>query len=276
MMAYVTKADGSRQQFDRGKVVRTCLRMHATPEQAQLVADKVEQHVYDGITTKKILQIIFQQLRKHKPEMRHQIDLREAVVKLRPKPDFEKFVGLLMQEYGYRVFMNQMIDGRCVDHEIDVIAVKGSEVIYVEVKHHLQHHTFTGMNVFLEANSTFEDLKSGHEKGRNRFGFTKAMVVCNTKISDHAKRYAECQGLDYIGWRAPEDEGLERMIEEKRLHPITILKGLNPAVQAKLGDAGIVLLRQLMGDANKLARQTGVPRNVMQELASKAGEILRR
>lgn len=244
--------------------------MHATPEQAQLVADKVVEQMYDGITSKKILQLVFHNLGKHRPELKHQIDLREAVAKLRPKPDFEKFVGLLLQEYGYRIFMNQIVDGSCVNHEIDVIAKNDDEVLYVEVKHHLQHHTFTGLGVFLEANSTFEDLNGG------KLNFSKAMVVCNTKISDHARRYGECRGIRHIGWKSPEDKGLEQMIEEKKLYPITILKGMSPVVEARLGDAGIVLLKQLaVKDIKALAKSTGVPTSVLQELALSADEILR-
>jgi len=250
--------------------------MHATPERAQLVAGKVEEKAYDGITTKKILHLIFQHLSKHEPELKYQIDLREAVAKLRSKPDFEIFVGMLFQEYGYRVLMNQIINGRCVDHEIDVIAVKGPEVMYVEVKHHREHHTFTGLDIFLRANSTFEDLKSGYGKGNNMLEFTRAMVICNTKISDLAMRYAKCQGIGYIGWRAPEDRGLEQMIEGKKMYPVTLLKELSPTVEAKLGDVGIVLLKQLaVKDVKALAKSAGLERNVIWELVAEAKEILR-
>jgi len=275
-MVYVTKADGSKQGFDREKVFRTCLRLHATPERAQQVADKVEEKAYDGISTKKILHLIFHYLSKHEPELKYQIDLREAVSKLRSKPDFEIFVGMLLQEYGYRVLMNQIISGRCVDHEIDVIAVKDPEVMYVEVKHHREQHTYTGLDIFLKANSTYEDLKSGYGKGNNMLEFTRGMVVCNTKVSDLAMRYAKCQGIGHIGWRAPEDRGLEQMIEEKKMYPVTILKELSPTVEAKLGDVGIIILKQLaVKDVKELAKSTGLPRDVIWELVAKAKDILR-
>jgi hypothetical protein len=63
---WVKKADGSLQLFDREKVVRTCLRIGANNQTADDVAKQVERRLYDGISTAKILQIIFQFIRKHK------------------------------------------------------------------------------------------------------------------------------------------------------------------------------------------------------------------
>src|SRR3989338_5134729 len=145
-MTFVTKFDGSNQEFKKEKIVHTCLRMHAKPEQAKAVADKIESKVYDGISTKKILEMIFNYLKEYKPEIGHRIDLREAIALIRPKPDFENFVGMLLKEYGYKIEMNQIIAGRCVEHEIDSIARKKNEVILVEAKHHFQHHTYTGLS----------------------------------------------------------------------------------------------------------------------------------
>ena len=55
MSIYVIKADGSRQLFDKEKVVKTCLRMGANRKIAEDVAQSVEGSLYDGISTEKIL-----------------------------------------------------------------------------------------------------------------------------------------------------------------------------------------------------------------------------
>lgn len=275
-MMYVTKADGSRQAFEKEKIVRTCLRMGAEEKEARMIADKIEKSLYEGITTKKILQMIFAELENYKPEVKYMIDLREAIGLLRPKPDFEKFVATVLRAHGYQVQTNQIILGKCVDHEIDVIANKLGEIVYVEVKHHFQHHTFTGLDVFLEANSTYEDLREGFLKGKNKIKFTRALVVSNTKISDHAWRYSKCRGIDNIGWNSPRDAGLERMIEEKKLYPITLLKNLDKDDEAKLGDAGIILLNQLLGRSEtEISKMTNISRERLGKLISAASEILK-
>jgi len=267
----VTKFDGRRQPFDKQKVFNTCVRMHATPEAAQDIADKVEQRAYDGIPTKEVLRLVFAFLRKYNPEIRHVTDLRTAISMLRPKPDFELFVAQLLRAYGHEVKSNQMVRGMCVEHEIDAIAEKGGRIFYVEVKHHYKPHTYTSLDVFLEARATFEDLCEGYKNGNNKIKFDKAIVVSNTKLSDHAKMYAECRGIDYIAWKAPIDRGLERMIEEKKMYPITLLRELDVDIEARLGDAGIVTLKQLAEmSESEIRRMTNIPKKTVRELKKKA------
>ncbi len=50
MITYVTKADGSRQPFDKEKVVQTCLRMGAPYEVAILVAEAKHHLAYHALT----------------------------------------------------------------------------------------------------------------------------------------------------------------------------------------------------------------------------------
>lgn len=274
-MIYVTKFNGRRQLFSKHKIMRTCMRMHATPAIAKAVADKIEERAYDGISTKKIMQMIYAYMRKHRPEIKHIVDLRSSISMLRPKPDFELFIAQLLRAYGYKVKSNRMVAGKCIRHEIDAIAEKGKDIVYVEVKHHYKPHTYTGIDVFLEARATFEDMVDGYKTGDNKIKFNRAMVISNTKLSGHARRYADCRNITYIGWKAPRERGLEQMIEEKRLHPITFLRDIDPTDKMKLGDAGIVTLRQIIElSADELWKRTKVPKKTLKEFKAKAQKIL--
>ena len=273
-MIYVTKADGSKQPFDKQKIINTCLRLQATPEQAQSIADKIEARAYDGIPTKKILQMVFQYMKKYRPAIGYQIDLRQAIAMLRSKPDFEIFVAKLFEAMGYGVETNLIIQGKCIEHEIDVVARKEEEVILVEVKHHVNHHTYSGLDVFLQLNSTLEDLREGYEIGKNNFRFTKATLICNTKVSEHAKRYALCKGLEFIAWKFPPEKGLERIIEEYKLYPITFLKEIERNEAYKLADVGIVTIKQLLDYTEKISRKTGINERRIRELQRAAKIIL--
>jgi len=273
-MIYVTKADGSKQPFDKQKIINTCLRLQATPEQAQSIADKIEAKAYDGIPTKKILQMVFQYMKKYRPAIGYQIDLKQAIAMLRSKPDFEIFVAKLFEAMGYEVDTNLIIQGKCIEHEIDVVAKKGNEIILVEVKHHVNHHTYSGLDVFLQLNSTLEDLKEGYESGKNSFKFTKAILICNTKVSDHGRRYALCRGLEFIAWKFPLENGLERLIEEYKLYPITFLKEIERDEAYKLADVGIVTVKQLLDDAEKISRKSGINKNRVLQLQKAAKIVL--
>ncbi len=273
---WITKADGTRQLFDRRKVINTCFRLGADGEAAETIAKKVESRVYDGISTKKILQMVFRYLRKYRSAVRHQIDLREAISLLRPKPDFERFVRILLEEQGYKVTPNQIVQGRCVEHEIDAIARRNDETLLVEVKHHFNHHAYTGLDVPRLARATFEDLTEGYNLGLTPIKFTGALIVCNTKFSEHASRYARCRGINHIGWRAPQDQGLEKIIEEKDLYPITLLRDLSREERKKIADRGILLLKHLVvQDIRKLSEKTKIPQKRLQELIEKSSLLLK-
>jgi hypothetical protein len=102
LSVFVTKADGSTQLFDKAKVVKTCLRIGADRQIAVQIADEVDSLVYDGIPTHKVLQITLKLLREHKPTIRHFLDLKKGLSVMNSKPEFEKFVQILLIHHGLR------------------------------------------------------------------------------------------------------------------------------------------------------------------------------
>lgn len=157
----VKKADGSMQLFDREKVVRTCLRMGANKQAAYEVAEKVERRLYDGISTAKILQMIFQFMRKHKPIVGNLFDLRKGLSMMSSKPEFEVFVQALLVRNGFEVTTNRLLIGKCVEHEVDAIARKNGVTYFVEAKHHSRYHTPTGLDESRIARAVLEDVIEG-------------------------------------------------------------------------------------------------------------------
>jgi hypothetical protein len=275
LAVFVTKADGRKQQFVKEKIVQTCIRMGATREIAETIANEIETKVYDGISARKILQMIFTRLRRHKPLMKYHIDLRRSLSLMKSAPDFERFIQLLLIEHGYQVTPNQIIRGRCVEHEVDGIAKKKGDTYIVEVKHHYKFHTPTNLDVSRIARAILEDLKEGYELGLNKLKVDNALIVCNTKLSEHAKRYAECRGILHIGWSSGSNLDLQTMIEEKKLYPITFLKGLKTETRKRLASNGIVMLKQLKEySVGELKSQTGVSREKLSLIADSARIIL--
>ena len=275
MAIFVTKADGKKELFDREKVVRTCLRMGAARQVAETVAKKIETSLYDGIETQKILQMIFRQLSRHEPVVKHKIDLRKALSLMKSKPDFEFFIRALLSEHGYEVTPNQILNGKCVEHEVDAIARKDGLTYIVEVKHHSNYHVLTGLDVSRVARAVFEDVTEGFELRLNSLKIDKAMIVCNTKFSEHAERYAECRGIKNIGWNSPPDLNIQTMITEKKLYPITYLKGLTIKTTERLTQAGIILLKQLTAkDPRELRRETRLPKEALDVIIKRARMIV--
>ncbi|OGD54062.1 hypothetical protein A3K80_00445 [Candidatus Bathyarchaeota archaeon RBG_13_38_9] len=271
MTIFVTKANGTRQPFDKAKLVRTCRRMGATEEIAHHIAKSIEARLFDGIETKKILSMIFVSMRKHKPVLKHMIDLRKSLSLLRSKPDFELFIQLLLKEYGYDVVPNLIIRGKCVEHEVDALASKEGKTMIVEVKHHFDYHTPTGLDEARIARAVFEDATEGHEIGSNDLEIDEVMIVSNTKLSGHAERYVKCRNIKHVGWNHPPKSALQNLIEDKKLYPITILRGLRSPVKDKLVSAGIVMIKQLTEiDPNELRRRARISKNDSESIINKA------
>lgn len=192
-----------------------------------------------------------------------------------PQPDFERFIQILLSEHGYAVTPNKIVRGKCVEHEVDAIARKNGVTYVVEVKHHFDYHAFTGLDESRIARAMLEDISEGNELGLNNLKIDKAMIVCNTKFSDHAERYAKCRGIYQIGWSSPPSRSLQTLIEEKKMFPVTYLKGSKTAIRKKLSSAGIILLRQLTENSpGELRRETGIPKEILELTIKKARTIL--
>jgi len=271
----VTKFDGSKQPFNRMKVIQTCLRLGATEEVAEKVAELVEAKLYEGIQTRRILQLTRGYVRVYHPPVEGRVDLRRAISLLRPKPDWERFAQLLLEEHGYRVMSNQLVRGRCVEHEIDAVAMGHGETLLVEVKHHYQYHVRTTLDVTRGIRATYEDIVEGSGMGLNEFNFTKPMIICNTRFSDQARSYAECRGIAHLGWKTPPQHGLESMIEQRSCYPITLLRGAERQTLRRMADHGIVMLKQLTAaDVEEFSRRTGLGRERVRELKERAEQVL--
>ena len=123
--------------------------------------------------------------------------------------------------------------------------------------------------------SVLEDATEGFELGLSSVKTDRAMIICNTKFSDHAKLYAKCKGIYQIGWSSPPDCGLQILIEEKKLYPITSLRGLKTRIRIKLLDAEIILLRQLMEKSpEELEKETGIEKKTLNSIIENARTVL--
>jgi len=270
----VTKANGSRQLFDKNKIVKTCMRMGATRRDAVDVADKIEKRLYDGVSTAKILQMLFQFMRKYRPHVGRIYDLRRGLSLMGSKPEFEIFVQLLLSYNGFEVSSNRILRGKCVEHEVDGIARLNGVAYLVETKHHVNYHSFTGLDESRIARAILEDVTEGYALGKNGLKIDKAMIVTNTKYSDYAIQYGVCKGILQVGWSTPANLSLQSMIEAKNLYPLSCVRGLSIDTRMQLADSGVVLINQLMEeDAVVLARQTGLSQEVIRKIKERIEPI---
>jgi hypothetical protein len=274
-MKHVIKADGTKQPYDRYRVMRTA-RNYGVPDDYVIeVAAEVERHLYDGIRTRDILRMIHTYSRRYQPSVEGRTNVRRAIGLLAPKPDFELYVQALLKGSGYEVEEGRILKGRCGEHEVDAIARKDGITYFVEVKHHHSHHRMTGLDEGRIARAIVEDVQEGYKAGRNHFTVDKAMIVCNTKLSSHAKKYAACWDIRHIGWDNPKDENIASMVADRKLCPVTLIKGVNAKTRKKLVEGEIVTIGQLLEySPETLSERTGISKKETIILVDRARRVV--
>jgi|Deesub1362A_J573_1020465.scaffolds.fasta_scaffold00221_29 transcriptional regulator NrdR family protein len=274
-MVYVVKRDGRKEKFSKSKIIKTCRRAGASRKIAEKVAEEVERKVYDGITTKEVLNLVLTLLEKNYTSAL-KYDLKMALLRFGPDGfGFEKFVAKLLEEYGYKTDTNRFVDGKCVTHEIDVLAEKDGETYLIECKFHNIPGIYTGLKEVMYTYARFIDLREGFEGGMNDVNFSRVWLFTNTKFSTDAKKFGECREMKLTGWRHPENFGIENMLEMRNLYPITILKSSKDVLK-ELTDYNYIFCRDLVRDGvEKVVRKTGLRKNLIKEVVREAEVVLK-
>lgn len=240
-MVMVTKADGSKEAFSEEKV-KLSIKRAGVPEQLQHhVLSEIEKRLRDSIPTFEIYQMIIDALsRSEQPYSKTRYSLKQAIMLLGPTGyPFEDFIAKLLSEQGYRTKTRQILSGRCVSHEIDVLAEKDGKRAMIEAKFHNSPGTRSEIHVALYVKARFDDVKDKHD-------LDEAWIVTNTKTTIDANAYADCVGMKVLSWNYPEGEGLRDLIEQSRLHPITMLTTLTPTQKLKFLEHHIVMCKDIV------------------------------
>ncbi len=246
---YIIKSDGTRELFNREKLLRSLRKIGTDSNTANLIINKVESNLTNDNTTKEIYRQAFSLLKKHQRPVALRYSLKQAIAELGPSGfPFEKFIAQIFKVQGYQVITGQVVMGTCVPHEVDVVAYNDKELIMVEAKFHTGFGTKSDLKIALYVKARFDDLYKGVFKygGRER-QLTKGLLITNTKFSSMAIQYGECAGLEMIGWNYPKESNLLRLIENLNLMPVTVLTTLTQS-EKKMFLANDIVLSKQLGD----------------------------
>jgi hypothetical protein len=249
---FITKANGGKAVFDVTKVESTCIRAGASSEQAKRIAYQTYSRIYQNISTKEIYRMVLGFLAKENIAAKHRYRLKESIMKLGPAGfSFEIYVGQILQEFGYKVSsIGSEVQGRCVRHEIDLFVEYQGKRWLVECKYHNVLGRYTGLKESLYTHARFLDLEGKVDA---------EMLVCNTKVSPDVITYALCVGQKVLSWKYPIHQGLEKMIEEKKLYPITIIMPTKRELELFLKNNLMIAKNILDIDVQDFAAKTKIP-----------------
>jgi len=266
---YVIKVSGKRVKFNPNKVRRTCLRAGANPALADRIVKEVVSHVYNGMETRELLKLILRLLKQKNPAVATRYSLKKAMLSLGPAGFiFEEFMVAVLKSYGYQAWCPPLIQGTCVKHEVDIIAKSPqkksdpinekesshSRTYMIECKYHNAQGIRSGLKEALYVWARFLDIQDAWRQGIGQ-EFHRPWLISNTKFSNLAIKYAQCKDLRLLGWQHPKGNGLEYLIENKKLYPITILKSLDRSSKEILFSKKIVLCQELISTKKEILKQ---------------------
>jgi len=247
---WIIKASGKRELFAKEKLERSLSRAGASQSVIDQVVSKTIADLKEGMTTGQIYSRAFKELRRVDGVVVNRYSLRKAVMSMGPSGfPFEQLLGEILRSKGYKVEVGGILQGACIDHEVDVLAEKGDRHLFVEAKFHNQTGIKTDLKVALYVQARFQDIKKAHEMRAQKEGrephFHEGWLVTNTKLTSKAKKYSECRGQKLIGWDYPKHGNLQEMILESGLHPLTCLTTISEKQKRTLLEQDIVLCRDL-------------------------------
>jgi len=247
-MFQVIKANGQKQAFSEEKVLQSINRARIPQDLRPQVLAHIKGILYDGIPTTEIYNAILNFLgNSASPYSRAKYSLKEAIMMLGPTGyPFEDFIAKILSSQGYETKVRQILRGKCITHEIDVIATKDAKSAMIEAKFHNSIGTRSEVHVALYTHARFQDIKEQNK-------LDEAWLVTNTKTTIDANTYALCYGLKIISWSYPEQGSLRELIEKSRLHPLTMLSSLAHIHKVTLLNRHIVLCKDIQANPDLLS-----------------------
>lgn len=266
-MIHVVKADGRIEPFSEEKVRDSIYRARIPKEMQEDVLRHIKDRLYDEITTQEIHHHISEFLEKSsQPFLKATYNLKHAIMDLGPTGyPFEDYIARLLKEEGFKTKTRTILQGKCISHEIDVIAEKNANKIMVEAKFHNAIGTTTNVHVPMYTKSRFEDIKT-------RYAFDEVWVVTNTKATIDAITYGQCVGMTIISWSYPEKGSLRDLIAKHDLYPVTAMNNLTLQQKAQLLQHDIVACRDICHDTSILD-VLELPKSQISAIITEAGFV---
>ncbi|HET8580943.1 MAG TPA: restriction endonuclease [Candidatus Paceibacterota bacterium] len=268
----VIKADGEEETFDPSKLEASLARAGASSAaRAHIIAHMMKALEPAPLTTSEIYRRAFELLKKREgAPVAARYSIKRAIFDLGPSGyPFEQFFAEVMRSHGWQARHSVILTGRCVTHEVDVLAKKGGKRIGIEAKFHNTPGIKTDVKDALYVRARYQDLAEATDPDDH---VDQGWLVTNTRFTEDAIRYGECAGLPMISWDYPRRGNLLELIEEGQVHPLTALTTLSPSEKQRLLDSRIVLCRAV-GGSSQLLREHGVKPQRIPEIQDEARKL---
>jgi len=254
-MITVTKKSGEQEPFSEESFRDSMHRADVPREYIDTVTERIKQELYDGIPTTEIYGKAFDILRELDTACAGRYSLKEGLRQLGPTGfPFERLTAKICEHIGFSTERDQILQGECITHEVDVIAYDERICRIVECKFHSDLGYRMSVHVPMYMKSRFDDIHKAGGRWRNMSltDYSQCWIVNNSKLSEQSIDFAQCYNIHLLAWRYPKDKGLEYYIHKFRLYPITTLTQISQEDAHKLIEQNIVLCKEIQDNQNAI------------------------
>ncbi|WP_072349342.1 restriction endonuclease [Flavobacteriaceae bacterium A100] len=273
---YIKKANDEMELFSFGKLTHSLQSAGAPKEVIDTIIQQIQPVVFDGMTSNEIYKKAFALLKKHNKVCASRYSLKRAIFDLGPTGfPFERLVGALLKEKGYKTEVGIILDGACVTHEIDVLAEKDGNSYAIECKFHSDAKGSSNVRVPLYINSRFLDIQEQwNTNPKNKTHLKQGWLVTNTRFSSDALNYGSCVGLTMLSWDYPKNNGLKANIDSLALYPVTTLNTLSRKEKLQLIEKDVVLVKELLKASNQM-KNIGISEGRIKRVLAEVKQLCR-
>ncbi len=288
----IRKANGNIEDFNEKKlinaIVKTGTKVDVAMEICEYVKNKIQENYKDEpVKTEYIYHLAFKHLKNISKASALKYSLKRSMLEIGPSGfPFEKFIAEIWKHEGFDAVTGQMVLGKCVPHEVDVVAWNKEKLVMIEAKYHSDAGSRTDLKNALYVKARYEDIQETNFSIKSFVTddisvnnpdmpekLTEGWLITNTYFSDTAITYAECNNLKLMSFDFPEDGSLQDKIIEYSLYPITILTTLSKEEKKKLIDKGIVLCQTLRNRSHEL-EDIGIPKEKVYIILEEIGSVI--
>jgi len=261
-MVNIIKASGEKEGFSEAKLRQSIQRVNIPPELTERVVEYVKSKLHEGIKTSEIYGYITDFLDKSPhPFNRAKYSLKSAIMDLGPTGyPFEDYVSEMLKMEGYRTSVRQALQGKCISHEVDIVAEKDSIRAIIECKFHNYSGIKSQCHVPMYTKARFDDIKEKND-------IQEVWLVTNTKITNDALNYALCSNIKVVSWDYPEKGSFRNLVDKHKLYPITSLATLSQSQKLILAEKHAVLARDICKNPS-LLDILGLPQHKKENILS--------
>ena len=207
----IKKSSGDLEPFSSRKLKDSLRNCEVSNNEIDSIISQVTPELYDGISSEEVHNKVFPILKKYHEISASKYSLKRGIFELGPTGfPFERLIAALLVEKGYQTKVSVVLNGKCVTHEIDVLAEKDGNTYAIECKFHSDPRGVSNVKVPLYINSRFLDVQQQWNSDTLKTTHLKqGWLVTNTRFTIDAINYGKCIGLTLLSWDYPKNNGMK-------------------------------------------------------------------